>query len=475
MNKGCLFVVLTLCLCTQMARANDLTIVNPMWYEDRGELYAVFTLSWNNAWRNSKNHDAAWVFFKFIRTTGSGFVHAYLNPDGHSIVSSTLPKTTSLAIKVPADQVGALIQLDKEYRGDVEAVVKLKFNKEKLANTNLNNFLLRVTGIEMVYIPGGKVTLGDPDTYANQYGSFFKSDGNGEPDGLITIESESQVIEIGREKGKLFYKAPEKYEGDQAGTIGPDFPKGINAFYIMKYEVTQGLYTDFLNTLSDYQSQHRANFGGKGYYQNRGTIRMENNRYVADSPSRTANYLSWDDSMCLADWAGLRPMTEFEFTKACRGSNKPLASEYPWGTSSKHLVKRMITREGDLVLMDGYDEKYLNDTNRENYGASFFWVMDLAGSMWERVITIGDEKGRQFKGTHGDGVPTNYGLASNDDWPQGNNETGGFGFRGGGFYFHDRLYHDFNPFSPIAYRRYGGWSGGNRTEAYGTRFVRTAD
>ena len=34
---------------------------------------------------------------------------------------------------------------------------------------------------------------------------------------------------------------------------------------------------------------------------------------------------------------------------------------------------------------------------------------------------------------------------------------------------------EFNPYSPIAYRRYGGWSGGNRKEAYGARFVRTAE
>ncbi len=58
-------------------------------------------------------------------------------------------------------------------------------------------------------------------------------------------------------------------------------------------------------------------------------------------------------------------------------------------------------------------------------------------------------------------------------WPKGFDE-GGYGYRGGGYYTHGRNYHGFNPHSPIAYRRYGAWSGGNRFIAYSTRFVRTA-
>ena len=38
------------------------------------------------------------------------------------------------------------------------------------------------------------------------------------------------------------------------------------------------------------------------------------------------------------------------------------------------------------------EEIQLNDENKEVFGASYFWVMDLAGSMWERVVTVGDPK-----------------------------------------------------------------------------------
>jgi len=35
------------------------------------------------------------------------------------------------------------------------------------------------------------------------------------------------------------------------------------------------------------------------------------------------------------------------------------------------------------------DESLLTDSTRDVIGASYYWVMDLAGSVWERVITFG--------------------------------------------------------------------------------------
>ena len=166
-------------------------------------------------------------------------------------------------------------------------------------------------------------------------------------------------------------------------------------------------------------------------------------------------------------------MTEFEFTKAARGSNAPkIGRDFPWGTNSKEALQRTIAESGEFQLFNGWTETQLSDDNLAVFGASHYWVMDLAGSLWERIITIGDEKGRNFQGTEGDGNLTNYGFATNPDWPKGIEETGGFGFRGGGFYGYGRSYHNYNPYSPISFRPYGGWSGGNRTNAYGARFVK---
>lgn len=135
-------------------------------------------------------------------------------------------------------------------------------------------------------------------------------------------------------------------------------------------------------------------------------------------------------------------------------------------------MERRTDASGDLVHLGGKSESELSTKTAAEFGASPYWVMDLAGSLWERCITVGDSLGRSFKGSHGDGNISSFGFATNDDWLAGVSETGGFGFRGGGFYHPDRAYHEFNPFSPVSYRPYGAWSGGNRTEAYGSRLVR---
>jgi len=326
-------------------------------------------------------------------------------------------------------------------------------------------------GIEMVYIPEGPFTLGEPGTDYLEYGGLFTSDAEGNPTGLYKITSPEQKISVGPQEGYLYYNANTRYEGDQKGVIPPTFPNGYGAFYIMKYEPSQGQYVDFLNTLSEQQSHHRANFSGKTYYQRRGSIRLENEIYVADHPERPCNYMSWDDAMAYADWSGLRPMTEFEFVKAARGPGSPIKNEFPWNSDSYEGVKRVMTETGDISMPD---ESMLTDENRAVYGASYYWVMDLAGSMWERVISIGSEKGRSFYGPHGNGRITGYGFADIENWPRGLDGPG-FGYRGGGYYVYPMEFTEFNPYSPIAYRRYGGWAGGNRKEAYGARFVRTVD
>ena len=117
----------------------------------------------------------------------------------------------------------------------------------------------------------------------------------------------------------------------------------------------------------------------------------------------------------------------------------------------------------------------LNDENRELFGASYYWVYDLNGSMWEKVITVGDPVGRAFVGNHGDGTISYYGFADVDGWPSGYRDSeGGYGYRGGGFYGYNAVSIT-NPYPPIAFRPYAAWSAGPRNSAYGFRAARTAD
>ncbi len=184
--------------------------------------------------------------------------------------------------------------------------------------------------------------------------------------------------------------------------------------------------------------------------------------------------MSWEDAIAFADWAGLRPMTELEFEKAARGVSTPLSHEFPWGTSTTDRMHRLMQPNDDLALTSSADEARLGDETRAEFGASFYWVLDLAGSVWERTVSIGHPNGRRFTGSHGDGRLTGYGSATNEDWPRGDEAGGGYGYRGGGYYEQGMRFSDFNPYSPIAYRRFGAWGQAPRSLAYGFRAVRTA-
>jgi len=120
-------------------------------------------------------------------------------------------------------------------------------------------------------------------------------------------------------------------------------------------------------------------------------------------------------------------MTELEFEKAARGFSAPVLHEFPWGTSSTEEMRRVMPPNDDLALTANEEEASLSDDTRSVFGASYYWVLDLAGSVWERAVTIGHPVGRAFKGSHGDGRLTAYGSATNEDWPRGDETGGGWG------------------------------------------------
>lgn len=477
MKRGMYFTGLMLLLSFCQLQASGIRVSDLTWYYEGNPAsrssYCLLTLQWDHAWNTAKNHDAAWVFFKFNRP-GAAFRHAYILKDGVKMVADHSGGKIKYSIKISDDQAGFFIHPADRYQGQVQLTLRVNLDMSKTGNIGPSTGVtLQGYGIEMVHIPGGPFFVGEADSAAaRQFHSFYLSDAEGKHAGLFEIKKEEEEIPVG--KGSLFYSATEtNYQGDMKGIISTDFPKGVRGFYCMKYELTQGQYAAFLNSLAPGQNTARANTGGSQYYALRGTIRYTGTTFVAESPDRPCNFISWDDAMAYADWAALRPMTELEFTKAARGPQRPSPNSFPWGNNSKEKIRRVVNAGGDLVWNNGLEEKNLSDARLEEYGASWYWVMDLAGSLWERVITIGDEKGRSFTGVHGDGQLTGYGFANVKNWPAGNEETGGFGFRGGGFYSHDRSYHEFNPYSPVSYRMYGAWSGGARTEAYGSRFVRT--
>lgn len=469
MITGLMLLLASSTYATNLQISNCLFDGNPFNPNDR-TLTATLTVSWDNAWRTDRNYDAVWLFFKVnnpdeTRTQRHGFV----KKSGHSLIHNYNLNNTNPIIWVPEDQTGIMIYLDKKFRGAVKWRIKVELDVSKFPDLNLSSSVFASAfGIEMVHIPQGSFSVGDVNPLAQTNAAFYKY---GTQD-FYEIKSE-EPIAVAPATGNLYYnnEPDAQYRGDAKGPIPAGFPKGYNGFYIMKYELAQGNYVDFLNSIGQYYTHNRANFGGRNYVKDRGSIYFENGKYRTENPQRPASFLSWDDDCAFADWAALRPMTELEFEKAARGNRKPLSGEFPWGTTSRDKVSRYYDAENNLVFEQGVDEKDLNDTNLEFFGASYYWVMDLNNSLWERCVTVGNERGRTFKGTHGDGRLAGYtGNATNEDWPSGSDGKGGLSYRGGGYYQTGMAG---TPKGEISGRPYGAWGDGPRDIAYGFRAVRS--
>lgn len=459
---------------TQSLPATNLTVENirAVYRPDArpNQVSVLFDIRWDNAWNNRKNHDAIWVFIKY-----DGFYrnHAKLKPDGHRVLQNRMPDAPAPSLEVAPDSLGFFLYPGQTYRGDMDLKLEVQLHTGENFDGRRLTGGFRVYGIEMVYIPEGPFTLGSPDAAAVEKAAFYRSDANGQPDGQIRISSEA-AVPVGPGAGQLYYWSEQSvYNGDQTGPIPEAFPKGYRAFYLMKYELNQGQYADFLNHLPETWTYVRSPIGGRDYYLHRGGIRLVDGKYLADNPRRPMNYVSFTDGLAYADWAALRPVTELEYEKAARGPGAPIPGEFVWGTANYDRLERYVSADAELTMTNAWDESRLTDDTRPVFGASYYWVMDLSGSVWEKVITIGNPVGRQFTGSHGDGI-LSFGHATNEDWPQSDDEQGGFGYRGGGYYEVGRYYDDFNPHSPIGYRYYGAWSGGPRSIAYGFRAGRTA-
>jgi len=433
---------------------------------------AWLTVSWKNAWRNDKNYDAAWIFFKLnAQEKEWSRLHGFIKRSGHQLIHNYQPNSANPSFFIPEDGAGLMIYPDRKYRGDVSWRIKVELDVPKIEGLRTDDLVyVFAEGLEMVFIPQGPFFLGESDTTSQRKASSFYEYSTRD---YYKVTSEN-AISVGPSSNQLYYTNNNEpdYRGDMKGPIPMEFPKGFQSFYMMKYELTEGNYVAFLNSIGVYYSHSRANFGGRNYYDERGGIFLQDGAYTTKSPARPANFTSWEDECAFADWAGLRPMTEMEYEKACRGGVRPnVANSFSWGNASKEKLSRYYSDASELILELPLQEKDLSDSNLEYFGASYYWAMDLNSSLWERCVSAGNEKGRQFKGTHGDGRLSAYkGNATNADWPNGYDEKGGISYRGGGTYLPGMVG---APLGETGHRPFGAWGEAPRSLAYGFRAVRT--
>ncbi|MBL0144451.1 MAG: SUMF1/EgtB/PvdO family nonheme iron enzyme [Chitinophagaceae bacterium] len=271
---------------------------------------------------------------------------------------------------------------------------------------------IKAFAIEMVYIPGGPFFFGDGD-YLN---------------GGVN----ATVIYAG---GTDVWVSPVT----NPNTICRN---GFNAYYCMKYELSQGGYRDFLNTLTYNQQVNHvvaapsAAAGTAALYNlNRNHIKIKtpgisstNTGAVfgcdadldgiydetTDGEYLACNFLNWPDQAAYLAWAGLMPLTEFEYEKAARGIALPVNAEYAWGTTqifssaiftltNPNQISEIVTNSSPTLGNANFANTYPNapyagplrngvfataTSTRVTSGGGFYGVMELSGNLAERVINF---------------------------------------------------------------------------------------
>lgn len=277
-----------------------------------------------------------------------------------------------------------------------------------------------------------------------------------------------------------------------SGVLPATYPKGYKGFYIMKYELSQEQYCNFLNMLSYTQQKNRIGnnldnlnkgdyvFGNPKHPSCRNGIAVFSRKNMSqpavfgcnlnpaepffdkdDGQTLACNYMTGADMLAYLDWSGLRPMSELEYEKACRTPSRVIPGEYAWNTTSAvslggqgGLSTSTIGTENEMPVNNNVNTNSgapsfgpvrcgsfgTSSTNQEQSGGSFYGVMELSGNLGEMYYSV---TGGSYLNTnptsasnneyHGDGT-----IATNGDfnvvtyWNRSNDATA-FSVRGGSF------------------------------------------
>ncbi|MGZ3864179.1 MAG: SUMF1/EgtB/PvdO family nonheme iron enzyme [Bacteroidia bacterium] len=409
----------------------------------------TFNISWDNSWYTNlapSNWDGVWVFVKYQDCATRLWAHA-----GLSTVGSDHTAGSPLQVDPVTDGKGVFIRRSAFGGGNISSTsVTLKMT------ISAGTYNYKVFGIEMVNIPQGAFDLGD-GTSTSTYNS-------------ISVDATAQSSGL-----------PAATIGGASQTVPATFPMGYNSMYCMKYEITQEQYVEFLNSLTYDQQKSRTSadpISAAGTYaissgnRNGVVIATSGNNNVLpavyacdltagvvnnsnDGQNIPMNFLSWGDLAAYLDWAALRPFTEMEFEKICRGTMPRVSGEYVWGSTN---ITQVYNTLAGMANVNTASESFSPASNglcaygvatangaygplrsgifatgssgRESSGATYYGVMEMGGNCYERAITTNNATGVAFTGTLGDGTLTTTGDANQSTWPSAATATG-VGQRGG--------------------------------------------
>jgi formylglycine-generating enzyme required for sulfatase activity len=421
------------------------------------------------------NWDAVWVFVKRQACSSTNiWASALLSTTSSDHSTSVASGTSSLTLDATSDGMGVFIRRSAltNTTGNISThTITLKLNGSSNTSPSIvtsanDNF--KVMGIEMVYVPQGSYYLGDArSTNSNNF-----SAGNNASTALL-IDASKQNAGLGVSTvycNNFIYGCP--------SALPSTFPLGYNGFYCMKYELGLSSYVDFLNCLTyDQQAQKQSKWGA--VYPNILNAQITDNwnpisikvsvpgtyntipatfSQSVNSYYRPMTELNWQDLASYLDWVGLRPMTEFEYEKACRGNNSgtpnnPVANEYPWGSTVIYqatsggnygAANEILSAAGQNgACAYGWNDNgtwspmrsgglATSTTNRVQSGATYYGIMEMGGNVWEQCVGGGSGYDYStFTTANGDGNLTSNGLANVAGWPTSGGANSGTIIRGG--------------------------------------------
>ncbi|MGB2996765.1 MAG: SUMF1/EgtB/PvdO family nonheme iron enzyme [Ferruginibacter sp.] len=465
-----LFTFLSFVIMTHLSIANNVTTANVSVGSQNTSLHysmVKFDIAWENSWRtvtNESNYDGCWIFVKFRKKNTYAWQHAtfnYVSPGTAGASGHTEPSGST--ISTPSDGKGIFIYRNAVGNGNINWTgAQLRWNYGADGVADNDSVEIKLFAVEVVYVPQGSFYLGSNGTEPYHLR-------RGDKDTCFNVTSEN-ALTVGTLASDLFSASGTL----QNGTIPALYPKGFNSFWCMKYEISQQQYADFLNTLDAATATTRTPSA---------FTTGSHPALIPNQPERAMNSLSNDDVLSLLDWSALRPMTELEYEKACRGANQaPVPNEYAWGNTTIEFVQTPtdigLSTETWASGNIGYNNSYpircgalaTSTSTRQSSGGSFYGIMEMSGNIYEIVVSA-DVPGRTFISKHGDGnlggATQNFDVA---EWYNGS--PGFYGYRGD-HYGQSPFYYSYASISSRV--NYMTYYNNSRLAGGGGRGVRTAE
>ncbi|TNE79887.1 MAG: hypothetical protein EP332_09015 [Bacteroidetes bacterium] len=398
-------------------QANNIKVENVSY--DKNTNRITFELSWENAWRQTSNfHDAAWVFAKYRTVNQPRWQHV-------DIVPSSTNAGGILETIETNDRLGFYVRFNTDSLGHV-LPTQVSFEPTDNSFGSLAGLFpdFQVFAIEMVYVPRGDFYVGAPITKNESdlfedlvlYTYNNTSNISIRPYNPIHIVSENQIS-----SGPINIIP---YLGNKS--IPATFPKGYDSFYCMKQEISNDQLVSFFNTIGTDPSRFYGlgfKIVGNNFVYNNVTLNQDSvdiigtsteNGYVFTckagyenhpavmTPYTLINYLSW---------AGMAPMTELQYVKACRGPLYPVWNEAASGIGFSTILRGNTWASADTFFVDlntpnerlkrhypspstpklrrcGYAAD--SSTNRITANATFYGILNMSDNVAEITISISD-------------------------------------------------------------------------------------